>query len=80
MMGPSKACVADTPRLARHRTPVSVAFERARSPQIGKACPMHHPSYPPLPINSGAFVRRVERSRVGDVHVPPLLSHAPLLN
>src|SRR6218665_2179355 len=41
MMGPFKACVADTPRLATVRTTDVNAFERARSRRTQTALPIH---------------------------------------
>ena len=80
MMGPSKACVADTPRLARCRTSAAMVCERAWSQYHSSDRSVHHIFLPLLQISPGVYARWVLQDRLEDDHVPRLLPHAPLLN
>jgi hypothetical protein len=80
MMGPSKACFADTPRLASLRMTGVDAYGRARSQTPVVVHPACHLPHPFRPIVPGATARRDEPDRVNDDLVSSLLTHAPLLH
>jgi hypothetical protein len=62
MMGPFKACVADTPRLAAVRTTEAAFFARARSQHTSKAHPLIGTPHPLQPRRTASRVL----SRRGD--------------
>ena len=82
MMGPSKACVADTPRLATVRTTDVNAFERARSRRTPTALPIHgtpHTVQQHLSMaQASAAARWRPPAHVAGGLVSAPLTHAPL--
>jgi hypothetical protein len=78
MMGPSKANVADTPRLAACRTTVAPAFERAWSPLSVPDRFMPPTLHRFMPRRLCTPVQKLVWGSVEDGHAPTLLTHAPL--
>lgn len=79
MMGPSKACFADTPRKATFRT-TEDAKARARSQapvKVHPSCLIPPPFWSMFP---GATALRARPDRVGSSRMSALLPHAPLLH
>gem|GEM_PF-2307452 len=83
MMGPSKACVADTPRLATFRTTDVIACERARSRRNRMSRPVIHGTSHLLqqhlmPKAQALWTCRRPPARVSGCLVSTPLTHAPL--
>lgn len=80
MMGPSKACVADTPRLAARRIATVPVSERARSQRPWLAHPIVPTPHANRSIGLHAPACRTAAGCVDGGRAPQPLPHAPLLH
>jgi hypothetical protein len=80
MMGPSKACVADTPRLAARRIATVPACERTRSQRPWQSRPIVPTPHLTRLNGLRTTVCRTATGCVNGGRAPQPLPHAPLLH